>query len=323
MSTVLNMAVVTPVFNDWTSFTVLLKELDQVIAGQELHVDVFAIDDGSIEPCATVRAQLQGLTCIRRVEVIHLARNLGHQRAIALGLARVRERCPSGVIVVMDSDGEDQPADVQRLAQAHREKPETIIFARRVRRTEGLLFRIAYWTYKMLFRVVTGRSIAFGNFCLIPAPLLQRTVLLPEIWNHFAAGVVRAGLPWDAIPTDRGRRYAGRSKMNLVSLVVHGLSAMSVYIDILTVRLMLLSLLVILLGVLGFGVLFYVKYLTPLAIPGWATNVAIGLVVIMFQAVLLLTMLAFIILNHRSSKLFIPASDYRDYILNEETLFPA
>jgi glycosyltransferase involved in cell wall biosynthesis len=311
------------VLNDWASLARLVQDLDRACADQGLDVGVLAIDDGSTEPCDVLRPQLRDLQHIRRVQVLHLVRNVGHQRAIALGLAYAREHCPGNLVIVMDADGEDQPADVARLVQAHRAKPGHIVFARRARRTEGMLFRLGYCTYKLLFRMLTGRSIAFGNFCLVPAPLLRRIVLLPEIWNHFPAGVLRAGLPWDTIPCDRGRRYADRSKMNLVSLVVHGLNAMSVYIDILTVRLMLLATLIIFLSMIGFGVLFYVKYLTPLAIPGWATNVAIGLVVIMFQAVLLLTMLAFIILNHRGGKLFVPATDYHSHLLDQETLFPA
>jgi heme/copper-type cytochrome/quinol oxidase subunit 2 len=77
---------------------------------------------------------------------------------------------------------------------------------------------------------------------------------------------------------------------------------------------------IIVIGVLGFLVLLYVKYLTPLAIPGWATNVAIGIVVITFQAILLLALLAFLALNYRSTKLFIPAKDYQDYLLGLEKL---
>ncbi len=109
--------------------------------------------------------------------------------------------------------------------------------------------------------------------------------------------------------------------MNFVKLVVHGLSAISVYIEILTVRMMIFAFLIILIGILGFFTLLYVKYLTPLAIPGWATNVAIGIVVITFQAILLLALLTFLSLSYRSSKLFIPAKDYQDYLLNLEKVY--
>jgi len=132
---------------------------------------------------------------------------------------------------------------------------------------------------------------------------------------------MRANIPWVGIPTRRGNRYGGKSSMNFVTLVVHGLSAISVYIEILTVRMMIFAFLIIFIGVVGFFTLLYVKYLTPLAIPGWATNVAIGIVVITFQAILLLALLTFLSLSYRSSKLFIPAKDYQDYLLNLEKVY--
>ncbi len=78
---------------------------------------------------------------------------------------------------------------------------------------------------------------------------------------------------------------------------------------------MLLTFGLIFVGIAGVFVLLYIKYLTPAAIPGWATTVGIGLAVMMFQAVLFLTLLSFMILNHRSNKLFIPAKDYKDYFM--------
>jgi len=167
--------------------------------------------------------------------------------------------------------------------------------------------------------LLTGKNIAFGNFSLIPAALLQRVTHLPEIWNHYAAGLMRAKLPWDSIPTQRAKRYRGQSKMNFVSLILHGLSAMSVYIEVLTIRLMIAVSGVILLGVIGFGVMLYYRFFTTLAIPGWATNVAIGLTTILSQAMLFLLLLTFLVLNYRSAKLFIPAKDYHDYFLSIES----
>jgi hypothetical protein len=221
----------------------------------------------------------------------------------------------------MDADGEDQPKDILKLLEKSMNLPGHVIFARRARRSEGFVFCAFYFLYKTFFSFLTGKEIAFGNFAFIPGVLLNRVAHLPEIWNHFAAGIMRANIPWSSIPTQRGRRYSGKSSMNFIALVIHGLSAISVYIEILTVRLMLLAIVIILIGIFSFFILLYVKYLTALAIPGWATNVAIGIVVIMFQAVLLLALLAFLSLHYRSSKLFIPAKDYQDYLLDLEKIY--
>lgn len=283
-----------------------------------VRVRVIAVDDGSTQyPSETIHS-VGTFRFIQQINVLHLARNLGHQKAIALGLAYINCHLKIDAVIVMDSDGEDQPQDILNLLDKTKKVPDHIIFARRTRRSEGFVFRVFYSLYKTFFKLLTGNEIAFGNFCLIPHCELNRVAHLPEIWNHFAAGVMRAKIPWSSIPTKRGCRYGGKSSMNFVALVIHGLSAISVYIEILTVRLMLAATFIIGTSMIGFFVLLYIKYLTPRAIPGWATNVTIGIVIIMFQAILLLALLAFLSLHYRSSKLFIPAKDYQDYLLNLE-----
>ncbi len=298
----------------------LMNDLDQ--SADKLHdtlIDVIAIDDGSTESCPGQR-ETREYPHIREISILHLARNLGHQKAIALGIAYINSNLSCDIVIVMDADGEDQPTDIARLLERSEECPGCIVFARRARRSEGFVFRAFYLLYKLIFKLLTGRQIGFGNFSLIPASLLNRVAHLPEIWNHFAAGIIRANIPCTSIATKRGKRYGGKSSMNFIALVIHGLSAISVYIEILTVRLMLFAFIVIFIGIVSFLILLYVKYLTALAIPGWATNVAIGIVVVMFQAILLLALLAFLSLNYRSNKLFIPAKDYQDYLLNLEKI---
>lgn len=312
--------ILTPVYNDWDSLRSLLGALDTLAARHNLTLRVLAVDDGSTQPPPAW--DLSGLGRIARFEVLALIRNLGHQRAIAMGLAALNAEGISAPVVVMDSDGEDQPEDIPRLLAAHDQYPGEIIFAQRAKRSEGHMFRLFYTAFKLVFGLLVGRQISFGNFCLIPAGLAQRTAYLQEIWNHFAAGIMHAGLRWRTVPTQRGRRYAGTSHMNLLALVLHGLSAISVYIEVVYVRLLFFAFGLITLDVLAFLVLVYIRFGTPLAIPGWATSVAVGLTVVMVQAVLFLALLSFVVLSYRSAKMFIPAVDYRDYLLKIERITP-
>jgi glycosyltransferase involved in cell wall biosynthesis len=310
-----------PVYNDWNSFARLVNDIDRCADEfKNGRISIIAVDDGSTQQFPVSRNNAESYQYIQEISVLHLARNLGHQKAIALGIAYINSNVDCDFIIVMDADGEDRPEDIAKLLQESNKYTGHVIFARRTGRSEGVVFRAFYFFYKVFFNLLTGKQIAFGNFSLIPRTLLNRVAHLPEIWNHFAAGIMRANIPWSSIPTKRGMRYSGTSSMNFVTLVVHGLSAISVYTEILTVRLMLFAIIIILISILSFFVLLYVKYLTPLAIPGWATNVAIGIVVIMFQAILLLALLTFLSLNYRSSKLFIPAKDYQDYLLNLEKI---
>jgi hypothetical protein len=151
---------------------------------------------------------------------------------------------------------------------------------------------------------------------------VKRLVFVSEIWNHFSAGVIKSKLPITTIPAERGYRIAGRSKMNLASLVMHGLSAISVHMDIVAVRLFLASIVLIILSAVGIFIVIGMRLLTTLAIPGWATNVTIGLLIILLQAFLISFLLVFMILTNRTYKLFIPYLDYAIYVFRIEKVFP-
>ena len=189
-----------------------------------------------------------------------------------------------------------------------------------MQRREGVVFRLAYRLYKRLFALLTGHTISFGNFCAIPGQLLEKVVHVPEIWNHFAAGIIKSRIPFQLLPTDRGARLSGRSGMNFAALVVHGLSAISVFIESVSVRLIALSILLILASGCGIAVVLGIRLFTDYGIPGWATNATLGLVIVSMQALLLSTLLTFVVLSHRSQRSFIPVFDCAKYVLGVETL---
>ena len=188
-----------------------------------------------------------------------------------MGLCYAHEHRPAAV-VVMDGDGEDDPADLPTLLGAFDAAGgRRIIFAGRARRSESLAFRAFYQLYKALHRLLVGRAVKVGNYAVVPAAALGRLVTAAELWNHFAAAVVKARLPFDVVPTRRGRRYAGDSQMNFIALVIHGLSALSVFAETIGVRL-----LVALAGLMGLtaaagAAVVAVRLATDWAVPGWAT----------------------------------------------------
>ncbi|MBT3316180.1 MAG: glycosyltransferase [Anaerolineae bacterium] len=313
--------IITPVYNDWAAFILLVEETEKVAKENAFRVNIIAVNDGSVY-VPKIRDDLGELLHVVSIRLMHLSRNLGHQRSIAVGLSALNKMHKEAdtPIIVMDCDGEDKPSDIPRLLAEHDRHSNSIIFAQRARRSEGFFFTLFYKIFKLFFRILTGSTISFGNFCLIPPGALEKIVYYQEVWNHFAAGIMHSNLKWKTISTNRGLRYAGKSHMNLVSLVLHGLSAISVYTETVYVRLILTSFLVIILDIIGFIILLYVKYLTPLAIPGWATNVAVGLVLIMLQAILFLTILSFAVLGYRSMKMFIPAIDFENYLRKTEII---
>ena len=318
---VCRLVIVTPVFEDWDSFTRLIREIDQVLDQRRVRCRIVAVDDGSTTMLQEEQIAGCALSNIEAVEILRLVCNLGHQRAIAVGLVAAAKSGGCDAVVVMDCDGEDRPDDLPRLLQCFREAPDRIAVARRVKRSEGLGFRAFYLIYKLMFRLLTGKAISFGNYCLIPASVLNRTTFMPETWNNLASALTRSRLPLQQIGTNRGQRYAGRSKMNTVSLIVHGLSALSVYSDVAFVRMLLSALALAGLTVLGIGTAVGIKFFSDLAIPGWTTDVVGSLLIVLLQAVMLLFGVAFLLLNSRSSPSSIPALIAEDYIWMRTVVF--
>jgi len=311
------LGIVTPVFNDWDSLARLLAEIDRSAMDTGHVIHVIAVDDGSSEE-ADARALAGPFECIERIRIVHLAANLGHQRAIAVGLVEAHKDPAIEAVIVMDSDGEDHPSDIAVLLAAHAREPRHIVVAKRSKRSEAMLFRLCYRVYKQIFSALTGQHISFGNFCLLPAGALRSLVHNAAIWNNLAAAVSRSRIPRRAVPTTRGRRYAGQSRMNFAALVIHGLSAISVYADIAMVRIIVGAGLLGLLILAGMSVVVGIRLFTSLAIPGWASSVVGLMSVIFIQIMLIAGIAAFQLLNQRSSRSILPIEEAQAFVENVE-----
>ena len=314
------LVIVMPVYRDWDVARLLCEQIDQQL-GQFDHVKVglVLVDDGSPVP-------LQGWTPfepvhITRIDTLLLKRNLGHQRAIAMGLCMIKDEIPCDAVLVMDADGEDRAEDVIRLVNRFREQPDCIVFAGRQRRYEGLVFRTGYRAYRLLYRLLTGVVVREGNFSIMSYSALDRLVTMSELWNHYAGAVYKSKLPHLRLATDRGHRLGGKSHMNLVSLVAHGLAGISVFYDVVATRILMASVSCVLLLSAVIAIVFGVRFYTNLAIPGWATYTSGLLLVLMIQIASIAFSLVFSLITTRLNMTFVPVRDYRVFFERVETLW--
>lgn len=228
-----------PSYNDWEALELLLPIIDNFLTLKNLNGSVLIIDDASTIPVKE-KTLGQNYRAIDGVDILKLRRNLGHQRAIAIGLAYAEAQCTQDFVVVMDADGEDDPYGIEKLlAKYYQSQEPKIIFARRNQRSESNTFRFFYGLYRWLYRILTGKEISFGNFSLIPRSILHRLVVVSEIWIHYASGTIKSRLPFTQVNIPRNRRLVGKSQMNFVSLVSHGLSSIAIYGDVVGTRLLI------------------------------------------------------------------------------------
>lgn len=306
------LAIVIPIFNDWVSLRLLIADLAGALADEPGPVELLIVDDGSTEPdtglAEAVAATPFGCTLLR------LVRNVGHQRAIAIGLCHAA-RLPVRAVVVMDGDGEDRPTDVPLLLRGLGDGPGSIVVAERQRRSEGLRFTLFYHLYRRIFRLLTGTRISFGNFSAMDRTVARRLTSMHELLLNVPATMLRSRCRIVRVGTDRGRRYAGRSKMSLVSLVVHGLSSVAVFSERAFTRILLFSA-----GVFAFAavatVVAVILKLGGMATPGWATTVAGILMIVLVQNAAMALGGLFIVLNSNRDMAKLP-SDMADIFVAE------
>ncbi|RDB04555.1 glycosyltransferase [Runella aurantiaca] len=304
-----------PQYNDWEALNLLIERINQDVATDTLAATSLVI----VDDCSSQEMEKIAPFAGQKVQIVRLYRNLGHQRAITIGLSYIAKELPCEKVIVMDADGEDAPKDINALVTASEKWPDKVIFAQRTKRQESFLFRFFYGIYKFIFRQLTGKVITFGNFSLIPQRRLQNLVRVSEIWNNFPGGIIRSRIPYEAIPTERGKRLAGESKMNFVSLVLHGLSTVSVLIDVAAVRILIFSIGMSLVALFIIFVVLFLKWMDH-ATPGWASTLSSALLIVVLQSFLISLFLVFMVLQYRTQQQFIPVLQYRDFIEKVEEL---
>jgi glycosyltransferase involved in cell wall biosynthesis len=299
----------------------MLADLDRELEGAGLAAEVVVVDDGSTVLPGFESARSR-FSCISRIEVLHLRRNLGHQRAIAIGLAFIHGERPCEAVVVMDADGQDRPSDVPRLVRAlQEEKAGTIVFAERVRRSESLVFKVCYHGYRALHRALTGISVRVGNFSIVPFQALGSLVAVSELWNHYAAAVFKARLPFTTIPTDRAPRISEGSRMNFLALILHGMSALSVFGEVIGVRLLAASAALAVLSIIGFSTTFLWHLYSGSRTATLGIFLLGACVLLTFQMAAMAGALILGVLRGRANLTFLPVRDYRHYVRDISKIF--
>ena len=300
------LVIVTPVYEDREASSQLFVELANNF-GASAYVVV--VDDGSVrepvEPDSLIRAGLSGV-------IIRLRRNVGHQRAIAVGLGFVADELPGAErVVVMDSDGEDRPSTIHALLDALQSSQFDIAVAERKSRVETLAFRVFYLLYKIIFGAMTGRRISFGNFMALKPQAVRRLASMHETGTHLAGAVLGSKMRLAICPLDRGARYAGRSKMNFVGLVLHGFKGLMVFSEDVMVRVGLTCVLISGFAIAG-AIAAVVLKLIGFATPGWF-SVALGVLFLVFLQTAALTLMT-LMLSGVAKGGAVLLDAYRDFV---------
>ena len=215
-----------PVYNDWQSVFKLLENIDSEITDLNVNASVLIVNDASTEKRPEINTNLNN---IKSVQVINMKENRGHAKCNATGLKYIFEKEEFDYVIPMDGDGEDRPEELKSLIEKTKEYPDTVITADRIKRSEGLLFKFCYLAHKYLTFIFAGQSIKFGNYTCLPKSTVARMIEEASTWSSFSGSLAKITKERRSVPSIRGSRYFGPSKMSFIDLLKHSLSIIAVF----------------------------------------------------------------------------------------------
>ncbi len=215
-----------PCYNDWPSILKLLEKIDIEISNLDGSFSVLIVNDGSNEVFENKKISYKNL---KSVEILNMKINQGHTRSNATGIKYLSKKDIFDYLIVMDGDGEDRPEEIKLFIEKIKNINNISIVAKRVKRSEGIVFTILYNLHKLVTLIFTGRNMNFGHFTCLTRDDVDLISSKGSLWCNFSGTVKKYIKKLDNIPCVRGKRYVQPSKMSFVNLIIHSFSILAVF----------------------------------------------------------------------------------------------
>ena len=215
-----------PIYNDWKSAFKLLENINSEVSNLGHEFSVIIVNDASTEAKPELSANLENLNSIK---TINMKENRGHARCNAAGLKHIFENEEFDYVIPMDGDGEDRPEEIKQLIDNLNYHPDKPIVGERIKRSESIFFKFCYFVHKLITYTFTGQAIKYGNYTCLPKSIVEKMINEKATWSSFSGALAKITKDRAIIPSERGTRYFGPSKMSFKNLIIHSLSIVSVF----------------------------------------------------------------------------------------------
>ena len=215
-----------PIYNDRDSLKLLIENINYEVKDLKSEISLVVVNDASSQQIIDTYPNIEN---IHSIEIINMKENRGHARCIASGLKYIFEKKEFDYVIPMDGDGEDRPEEIKNFIEMAENSAGKSIIGERVKRSEGLFFQLCYQFHKFLTLAFTGKSIKFGNFTCLSKTTIKKMLEEKATWNSFSGSLKKIENDLVSMPSIRGSRYFGPSKMSFFNLLKHSLSIISVF----------------------------------------------------------------------------------------------
>ena len=222
----MNYIILIPIYNDRESLKLLVENINSEIKNLNHEISLVVINDASSQQIIDNYPNIESISSF---EIINMKENRGHARCIASGLKYIFEKKEFDFVIPMDGDGEDRPEEIKNFIKLSEKSGEKSITGERVKRSEGIIFKLCYQFHKFLTLAFTGQSIKFGNFTCLSKTTVKKMLEEKATWNSFSGSLKKIEKDLISTPSIRGKRYFGPSQMSFFNLLKHSLSIISVF----------------------------------------------------------------------------------------------
>ena len=202
----LDLTIILPAHNEANRVGAVVQEVRQRCPAAE----VLVVDDASSDGTAA-EATAAGATVLRHPY------NKGNGAAVKTGLRRARGR----LVLLMDADGQHDPADIPRLLAAL-EEYDLVVGARDPTTQSSWLRRLGNSAFNSLATYLTGRRIpdlTSGFRAARREPMIEFIHLFPNGYSYPTTSTLaflKAGYSVAFVPVQSGRREGGKSGVRLL-----------------------------------------------------------------------------------------------------------
>lgn len=258
-------SVVVPFHNEQGNILEFFDRIEKVMGKLTKNWELVAVDDGSTDKTLDILSELSRKD--RRVKLVILSRNFGHEPAVTAGL----DNSSGEITVLMDGDLQDAPEFIPSLLSRLNEGFD-VVYAKHPIRHDGffknLLFRGFYW----LMGSVSSFKLPLdaGAFSIMRRPAVVALASFAER-NRYVAGL-RAwiGFRQGELIYEKQARFSGKPPQTMGKLFRMGLDALFSF-SYVPLRLATFMGMVVTLGAVVASIdVIYQKYFSHTAIVGWS-----------------------------------------------------
>jgi dolichol-phosphate mannosyltransferase len=265
------LSIVIPAYNEQAIIPALQTALNEFLATLACPVEVIFVNDGSSDQ--TLDLLMDWAAKDRRIKVIGLARNFGHQAAVTAGL----DLAGGDAVVIIDADLQDPPHVIHEMLARYREGYDVVYGQRISREGESAIKRFTAWLFYRLMRVFIYRDLPpdAGDFRLISRRCLDAIKSMRETHRFIRGMVAWVGFAQTSVKYQRRPRTGGETKYPFWKMVRFAWTA-AISFSPAPLRLSLIAGVLVALAGLGEGAYAVLRALIVHdTFPGWASAITV------------------------------------------------